>query len=1191
MSKLERILRTGVFLLLALAMPLAAQYDRGTITGTITDPSGAVIPRAQISATNMDTGVPTEAVTNEVGLYRLSNIPIGRYEIKIAAAGFKTHTRSGVTLTVAQTLRLDVTLETGTVQESVTVTADASLLKLDTSQVSTTIQSRVVTDMPLSFAGGRAIENFAYALTPAVEGNNWTSYIAGAPAFSKEVMIDGMSATAQIQGHIGESSPTMEAVQEFSVQTSGLSAEYGRTSGAVFNFALKSGTNDLHGSAFYYLRNEALNANTWMNNWRLSQSPGDPRYRRARERQFLGGFSAGGPVVLPKIYNGRNRTFVFGAFEHYTQQRLQLSQDYVSTVPIPEFLDGNFSKLLSSTVLGKDAEGRDVLSGQIFDPKTMKQAGTKWVSDPFVGNIIPKSRISALSSKIIDIYRKSYLPMIPDRLTNNSTRTLYNDPWFHQTQLTFKGDHAVSASNKFSGSLIWTQRPRILADAGGVWDPLDPDNWGGPFARSRKQEVTSRAARLSNNWTLRPNLINTASVAYNRYRNPSLSTQINKGWNKYLGLEQYTSAGLFPNIQFGSAVNGIGTEQIGYTSSGFYVGNTYIMGDNLIWVKGRHTLKFGGQFWKQQINSHGGLDTLTYNFTNATTGLPGETWANRVGFGFASFLLGEVSHASKNVPLDLYGRRSYVETYVQDDIKVSARLTLNLGLRWEQAQRLHEKYGRWSNFSGDVTNTAYGIKGAHEFASGPGESFERNQDWKEFSPRIGGAYRLSEKAVLRGGYGMYYSPTGINYWNGVPYGQYAAMGFRGTNTWSATGNLPRFNWDTVGYKDNYVPPKKDPNALVWGVISVEPDTLLQAYTHQYNASFQYEFTENFTAELTFMGNQGHRVHGDGLNRNQPLRSAYEDPKVDPTAWVSDAASCAKAGVPFPYSGFSGYAGFALQPYPHVAAVTWGPIYYVGTNTGSSGYRSLQLQLTKRMSGGLAAQASYNYSRATGNVENAFDENWDATGNVQDIRDLSQDAKSVLSYDQTHILKGYVQYQLPIGRERKYLSRTSGLLNAIVGGWDVTWVYKYNSGSPLSVSPNVWYPGWDGTVYADWNQGVDLSGKFDAKNFNPGQQNAPANLYFDRSAFSNPTNHRLGNGRRRYDALRGFGWSNEDIGLLKYFRFRESISLQVRAEFINLFNRHHYANPNTGLANQTNFGYVTGMSGTPRNVQVGLRLGW
>jgi len=1068
----------------------------------------------------------------------------------------------------------------------VTVAADASLLKLETSQVSTTIQSNVLTDLPLSFAGGRAIENFAYALTPAVEGNNWTSYIAGAPAFSKEVLIDGVSATAQIQGHVGETSPTMEAVQEFTVQTSGMSAEYGRTSGGVFNFALKSGTNDLHGSAFYYLRNEALNANGWMNNWRLSQSPGDARYRRARDRQFLGGGSAGGPITIPKLYDGRNRTFLFGAFEHYTQERLQLSQEYNTTVPIPEFLDGNFSKLLTSTVLGKDALGRDVLSGQIFDPRTMRQEGTRWVSDAFPGNIIPKSRMSAVSSKIIDIYRKSYLPMIGDRLTNNSTRTQYNTPWFHQTQLTFKGDHNLAPSNRFTASFIWTQRPRILVDQGGIWDPLDPT--GGPLARSRKQEVTSRAVRLSNNWNLRPTLMNTATFAFNRYRNPSVSTQLGKDWNKYLGLEKSTSATLFPDIQFGGAVNGVETTRIGYNSSGFYVGNTFIVGDNLIWLKGRHAMKFGGQLWKQQINSHAGIDTVAFSFAPVTTGIPGEPWSNRVGFGFASFFLGEVANASKNVPFDLYGRRSYIELYFQDDFKVSDRLTLNLGMRWEQAQPFHEKYGQWANFSPDVTNTNFNVKGALEFLSGPGDSFERKKDWKEFSPRIGASYRLTNKTVVRGGYGIFYPPVGTNYWSGVPYG--FAPGFRGTNVVTATGNLPRFNWD-AGYPDNYQAPKKDPNTLIWGMVTIDPKSLFQAYTHQYNLSFQYEFNKDLVVETTYMGNQGRRLHSGAFNRNQPLRSAYEDPKVNPTAWVSDARSAAAAGVPYPYAGFAGNAGFALQPYPHVMAVTYGPLYSVGTGKGSSRYDSFQLQLTKRMSNGIAAQASYNRARAVGNVETAFDETWDANATIQDMNDLKLDARTVLPYDQAHVLKGYAQYQLPFGRARKYLTDAPGWVNAIFGGWDVTWIYRYNTGNPLGIGTNVSYPGWEGAVYADWDPSVALSRKFDTQQFNPARQNDPMNLYFDRSAFANPKDHKLGNGRRRYESLRGFGWSNEDIGLLKYFRFKERFRLQLRAELLNLFNRHHYANPNTGLGNQTNFGYVTGLTGEPRNVQMGLRLGW
>ena len=1175
--------------LAALLCPTAvAQSDRGTITGAVFDSSGAVIPNAEVLVRNIETAFVSRANANELGLYTLSNVPLGKYELKVTASGFKAYTRSGLTVNVGQMIRLDITLDPGQVQESITVNADAPLLKADTAQISTTVQSAAIKDLPLSIGGGRAMESFAYALTPAVEGNNWTSYIAGGAAFSKEVLIDGISATSQIQGHVGETSPPMEAVQEFSVQTSGMSAEFGHSSGGVFNFALKSGTNDLHGSAFYYLRNEALNANPWMNNWRLSQSPNDRRYMRAPDRQFLGGVSAGGPVVLPKIYDGRNRTFVFGTFEKYTMSNYQLSQSYNATVPVPEFLNGDFSKLLTGRVLGQDALGRDVIQGQIFDPATLHQHAGKWVSDPFLGNIIPASRFSKVSQKIADIYRQSYQPMLAGRLTNNSTVTNANNPWFHQTQFTGKVDHTFSERHRFSGSFTWSQRPRILADQGGIWDPLDPDQAGGPLAKARFQKVSGRQFRASDNWTISPTLVNTLSVAFNRYRNPSTSKQLGKGWNGYLGLENSTSATLFPDIRFGSAVNGISTTNIGYNASGWYVGNTYIVGDSLIWLKGRHSMKFGAQVWMQQINSHSGLDTLRFDFSNATTGMPGFTWSNQVGFGFASFLLGAVDYASKSVPFDLYGRRDYVELYFQDDFKLTNRLTLNLGLRWEQAQPFHEKYGRWTNFNPESTNTQYNVKGALEFLSGSDDSFERNRDWREFAPRIGAAYRITDKAVLRGGYGIFYTPNGINYWSGVPYG--FAPGYLGTNVVVSSGNVPRFNWDN-GYPDQYKAPTKDPNALPWGLVTVNPDSLFQGYTHQYNVSFQYEIIPNLAAEATYMGNLGRRLHHGGLYRNQPLREAYEDPRVSPTAWVSDPASAAAAGVPYPYAGFSGYAGMAIQPFPHVAAQTWGPLYSVGTNTGGSRYDSLQLQLTKRTSRGVTGQFSYIFSKARGSVETSFDETWDATGGVQDMRNLGPEQSTVMAFDQTHIVKGYLQYQLPFGRGRSFLDTAPRWLDAIAGGWDVTWIYRYNTGTPLAISPNVNYPGWDGAVYANWDSGANLSGSFNPEAFNPGVQNSPANLFFNPAAFSNPTNHKLGNGARRYDALRGTGFSNEDIGLLKYWHVTERVTLQLRGELLNVFNRHHFANPNTSLGNTANFGYITGMTGSPRNVQLGLRLGW
>lgn len=1178
----------SIFLLFLLASGfLYGQADRGSITGQVTDKSGAVMPGVKVTALNVETGVKSEATTNEVGLYSLVNVPIGSYKISFEKEGFKLVERSGVAINVAQKLRVDESMEPGNIQETIEVTAEAQLLNTENTIVGTTLQSKVITDLPLSFSGGRAVENFAYAITPSVEGNSWTAYIAGGAAFTKEVLIDGISATSQITGHILESSPTMESIQEFKVQTSGMAAEYGHTSGGLFNFSMKSGTNDLHGSAYYYGHNEALNANTWMNNWQSSQCNGDPvcnnKYKRAVDRQNLYGASVGGPIWIPKVYNGRNKTFGFFTFEKYLQERMQLGS-YDRTVPIPEFLNGDFSKLLTTEQVGTDALGRSVYAGEIFDPATLRQVGGKWVSDPFQGNIIPSDRISSVSKKIADIYRKQYAPMRAG-LINNSAITLHNDPWFHQNQFTIKGDHNVTDSFKFSGSFIWSERPRILADSGGIWDPQDPYKTGGPLSMARLQKVTSRSVRMSNNWIIRPNLINTFSVAFNRYRNPSTSSAINQGnWPEFLGMGNSTSAKQFPQIQFGDA-NGIGETTIGYTSTGFYVTNTYIFNDSINWIKGRHSFKFGGEVWAHQQASHAGDDVLQFGFASSTTGLPGSSFSNRIGFGFASFMLGEVDNASKQVPSDLYGGRKYADLFFQDDFKVNHKLTLNYGVRWEQSQPWSEKYGHWANFDPNLTNSALGVKGALDFAT-PGSTFEGSRDWKEFSPRIGASYQLTNKVILRGGYGLFFIPLGCNYWSGVPYG--FAPGFRGTDNIATTGNVPRFNWDQ-GYPGNYIAPTLDPNTLIWGMVSIDPRSLQAGYTHQYNINAEFQLTNNLMVETAFLGNQGRRLHSGHLNRNQPTRSAYEDPNVNPWAWIWDDASAAAAGVKLPYSGFSQYAGAALQPYPQVA-MTWGPLLTVGTPEGTSNYKSFQISLTQRPTKGLSAQMSYNLSRANGDVDSGFDELW-WVGMIQDQNNLASERNIPQAYDQRHIFKGYAGYELPFGRGKKFLANSHSFVNSILGGWNITTIFHYNSGQPMGISPNAWLPGWEGAIYANWDPSVNLNSSFNPNTFNPGNLADPGNRYFNPAAFSNPTGHNLGNGQRLYNTLRSFGWKSEDIGLFKYWRYKERLNFQLRCELINAFNRHYYDWPGTSISNAATFGQVTSVSGDPRVIQFGLRLGW
>ncbi len=1179
---------TFLLLLLSALLPEAmAQVDRGGVVGRITDRSGAVIPKAHIAIASLESGASNEALSDDTGFYAVRNLPAGLYKLTVEMKGFKTADQPRFAVPVAQTIRIDVLLETGEIQETISITSDLALLRSEDSLLATAIEGAVIRNLPLTISGGRLVESFAYALSPAVEGNGWSSHIAGAPAFTKEVLIDGLSATSQIQGNVFESSPTMESIQAFSIQTGGLSAEYGHAGGGVFNFALAHGTNTFNGGAYYLGRNEALNANTWMNNWQKSQDPRNPLYQRARDRQLVFGGSAGGPVFLPGLYDGRSRTLIFGAFEHFRQQQTQVGA-LNRTVPIPEFLDGDFSRLLTTTEIARDVLGRAIYAGQIFDPLTMRRVGSSWVSDPFPNNRIPLKRMSAVSGRVIDLFRAQYKPMIEGVLTNNSAGPQYESPWFHQSQLTLKVDHTITPALKLTGSLIWTERPRILLDQGGIWDPLAPEAAGGPLARARKQEVTSRALRLTANWNISPNVVGTGSFVYNRYRNPSLSAQADGKWQYYLGLQGSTGSGLFPEISFGSAVNGIKTTDVGYGSSNYSVAENFVTSGTVDWIHGSHSIKIGGEFWGQQMNSHAGLDTLNFGFSSTQTGIPGYSWSNRTGFGFASFFLGEAESGSKTVPFDLYGRRKYVGIFFQDNYRVRNAWTLNMGLRWEQPQPLREKYGRWASFNPELKNTNLNVAGALEFLDSPGDTFEKVRDWKEFGPRIGTAYRFNSRFVARAGYGISFIAPGMNYWSGVPYG--FAPGYRGTNLQKATQNLPRFNWDS-GYPDNYQAPSKDSNSLVYGMVSIDPRSLFSGYVHQYNFGVQFEPGRDTIVEAVFMGNQGRRLHNGSLRRNQPRRESYENPLVDPWAWVWDADSASAAGVAYPYAGFSNFAGVALQPYPHIASETGGPVYFAGTPAGSSGYKALHVSVTRRSSSNMSFQLSYSLSRAVGNAETGFDETWDPSGGIQDMYDLSESARTVVSYDQKHIFKGQISMQLPFGKGRRISAGTNRILNSVISGWNITGIFRYNSGNPLAVYSSVWYPGWEGAVYANFDPHADLNGQFDSTRFNPKVQNAPANRYFNPTAFSNPGGHQLGNGKRFYAELRGFGYANEDLGLIKNLRIAESSKLQLRAEFLNVFNRHHFADPNTNLGNATTFGYVTTVTGTPRVVQFGVRMEW
>jgi hypothetical protein len=1178
---MKRHLRGGMWFVASLLVLLLCassawgQANRASITGTVTDSSGAVVTGVDVTTKNLSTNVVTSSVTNEDGIYSILNLFPGKYSIHFKKAGFKPVLHPSVTLDSAEVTQLNVMLEVGAVTESVTVTADAPVLQRETSSVGTDIKVNAIIDLPMSiYGGGRFVENFAVALTPGYSpiSDPYQSVINGTQAFTKDFTVDGTSATAQIQGDSMEIGPSMEAVQEIQSQTSGLTAENGITNGGVIMLSLKSGTNRFHGSAFGFGHNELLDANTWDNDY--SGAP------KAKARAWDYGGSLGGPIL-------KNKTYFFGAFERYTQNDFTLNNFASSnvTVPTSDFLAGNFSALLNTaTVLGTDTHGNPIYSGAIFNP-----------TDPgavFVGNIISGDMISAVSKKIVALYQKYYSPGNTNLIQNDQFPSS-NSPLQTPNQAVVKIDHDLSQTNRLSGSWVYNHRPRTLLDTGGVWSAGTTD--GGPMSDSRYQLVYSHEFRASDAWTIRPNMLNVVNATYNWYWNGSMPTSTGTNWPTTLGFAG-TGADNFPRISFGSSVNGVGETAIGNQWQGNYVGGTLILGDTLSWTMGRHTLTFGGDFRAMELNSHGGSGVLNFGFVNNTTGAPSQPYANQVGFGLASFLLGDVQNASETTPFNLYGRRKAMDLFAQDSWKVTPKLTLNLGLRWDATFRLHEKYGHWANFDLTATDPNLGgILGANVYASSGSDSFEKDQDWTNFGPQIGFAYSPFQRWAFRGSFGIAYVPIGIQYWEGVPYAY--DPGFRGTNAATAS-----FNWDS-GYPGVFTPGTQNttPPIAQFGIVNIDPRSLRAGYTDNFNIGVQYELTPNTRLGLAYIGNRGHRLQDSGLAHNQGSASQFMAlaKNYNGFNWVCSQADATANGVPYPYAGFCAPAFAAIAPYPQIAAYEgaywyYPDLYYVGLPLGQSYYDSMVVEAVKRTGVGLTFNLNYTLSRQMGDTFGNFGESYD-TGGIQDYANLSEAAHTLSPYDQKHVVKGYVAYELPFGHSRRFLSSQGGFVNGLVSNWTLSGLVLYASGQPLTFysSNYYWYPLWSAT-YLDFNLTGYNGSQFHQSTFVPPSSGnaAPAgDQYFPASIASNPSYGDLGTGKARMDALRGFGSANENVSILKYLYFgaEHRYALSLRVEFYNVFNRHTFANPDSNIADGARFGKVLGLAGAPRTGQFGLRF--
>jgi hypothetical protein len=1191
MSLVSSWMRIVFLCLTVLGVSAQAQVDHGTITGTITDTTGAVVPGVQVVAVDPTTGQATKAATNSAGIYNLLNLPVATYNITYSRNGFRSVLHTGVAIQVQQKAQMDVQLQVGA--ETQTVTVEAVPLLESNTEIGTNLTSEEVGTLPLTAYQGRDITAFAFSITPTVSGSDYQGQVGGSQASTKEVLINGTSADSSRAGHIGEMEPSMDAVGQFQVDTAGISAAAGRTGGGAFLFELKQGTNKIHGTAFGIFQNKALNANTWTNDYfRSYYDATDPANSATYDSQYAKptqtfhdyGVSAGFPVW-------RNHMFLYAAMERYNQADFSTTEGG-STVPTDQFLHGDFSELLQPGLptLGKDNAGNPIYVGAIWNPAT---------GNVFPGNIIPQGMLSSVSKSIAAIYEKYYKPTISGRDVSNYPRLNQIDPEFTQTQLSFNYSWDLKSNNRINSSYIYVLRPRYnasLSQATNLWQAGSRD--GGPLASGGVQTTVSNAYRINDSWVIIPNLLNVAAYTFNAFQNKALpltSVAGNNNWAQQIGLGDYQSISNFPVVSFAGSQNGVSEAGIGSSRTPHTGGVEYngIFDDTLTWIHGKHVVNMGGEVRALGVNTDNYGGALHFNFSkNAGAPLVAKI-QSQTGFGFADFLLGDVASGSKDTQFNQYGRRKEFALFIEDSFKIAPKLTLDYALRWDVPLAEHVLKGQWSNFTADAANPAFGSNpGSVQYLTNSGQTFETHSNYSQIGPHVGVSYAPTSKIVLRGGWGIYYVPLANNTYGAVPYG--SSYGYHTINQVLVKPQAYQysFNWDS-GYPGQEISTLADNSSsfIPYGAASVSPDSLTMGRTQNWNFNIQYQFARTWVLHGSYLGNIGEKLHDGALNpHNWPTWSAYsqlyQTGKVQ--AYISNAAQAAALNVAYPYPGWTGTAYQAISPYPQVAR-TYGPSFFVNDPLGQSSYNAFVLELTKRTPQGLSMNLSYTLARAAGNTNDAFVDTYSSGKGYQDPYNYQNYAKFAEAGYAPQVVKGFVTYKLPFGRGQRYFAN-GRLSNAFLGGWLAGAIINYQSGAPIgAVHAQTSYPGWSG-LWVDVAPNASFKNTF--KKLDLINLQDPSNQFVDPTIFSNPPDGQLGNSPVTYGNWHSWGTANEDFSLTKEFGIGRADRYKVllRGEFFNVLNRHRYGNPNLNIGSPY-FGQVTNVVGSPRQGQVSARVSW
>jgi Carboxypeptidase regulatory-like domain len=1126
-----------------------AQSERGSIRGTVLDRSGAVISGAKVTAVSPTTGIESSTVSTAAGNYNIPQLPPGTYSVNAEAPGFKKLVRENVVVEVSGVTPLDMAMEVGQVNEQVTVTAESPMIKSETTDVSVEVNPKSYNDLPLPAGAGdntaaRGPEAFIFlspGVTPGVRAggtptNVFDAHINGSPSLSKEMQIDGMSTQiSEVQGDPRDLTFPPDAVEEMSLLTSGYPAEFGNTGGGVERYVIKSGTNSFHGNLYEFLRNTDFDARGFFNS----------SVAVHHENEYGGTF--GGPVWIPKIYNGRNKTFFFVNIDEYKLRGG--SQNSIGSVPDQAFRNGDLSGLV-------DSNGKQI---PIYDPNTTTAtAGGGFTRTQFPGNIIPASRISTVSKNILGYVPNPTLPGIYNNYpSTGSSRTDYN-------AYTFKVDQYVGSKHHLSA--MWNQSAN---DNNGPYSILPA-----PVESTRNGATNVYTGRINYDWTITPTLLNTFRFGYNRQYQFLGSAEASQQWGDKLGLSGINPG--FPAVSWGPfTALAQNQDLLGPIS------NTFLYADTVSWTHGRHNFKFGEDLRRLQHQGIYPSRDAYFNFSTLETGLPGAT--GNTGHEFASFLLGQVDSTNEYINYVVDGARWwYSGLYAQDDYKVNPRLTLNLGLRWDVFTPYTEVANRYSIMDPTKPNPAAGgVPGAYVFAggnpaNGPYTGTSRlttnsKTDWGNFAPRLGVAWKLTDRFVVRTAYGISYYPDG-----GLGGGNTVSVsdGFSTNATFISSNNgvSPAFNWDG-GFPQNYPhPPTIDAGLNVGGSANMWWDNAYKPlYKQDWNFTTETQITPSFVLDAAYVGSKSTRLGTGAVNADQ-VSPAYLGLGSLLTDQINSPAVVA-AGFKPPYAGFTGSLSQALRPFPQYIGIG----VESSANIGNATYNSLQLKAEKRYSKGLWLLASYTWSKTISDANSQLGGFFSSSARDNYNRSLE---KALATYDVPSRLVVAFNYELPIGPGKPILDH--GVASKLLGGWQVNGILTYQSGLPIQISANNTLPLFNAANTPNSVLNAKVENSFGG--FDPAK-----NVLLNASAFTIPAFGQFGTSAQILPNARNFPVYNEDFGLQKKFFIREpSLYFELRFEMFNAFNRTVFGGPATNI-NSSDYGIVSSQGNIPRNGQIAAKF--